>query len=458
MSIPISLGMLPPMLVGIALFGANVMNLEQWKEKNNKCRRYAHFDVRVNMKSVWSYISDPKRVERHGFYPFIHYEKRLDKFDKNTGRCKKKTRHIFYSAHMDRYILQYYGYKLNQEYNRRVIIDGINDVAIAYRTNLHKNNIHFAKQAIDFIRATGQGYVVIGDFTEFFDSLDHTYLKTMLKDLLGVHTLPNDYYAIYKNIIHFSYWERDHLLEVNGLPQTRRGAETLNRQDRVLSPEQFKQLKKEHVHSGRENDKGIPQGSAISAVFSNIYMLEFDKTMNDYVQSTKGLYLRYSDDFILVFPHMAREEFSTHLCTIHELINSIPNLVLQPDKTKVFEFNGSTLLSRNSDFFEDVCNDSNMLNYLGFAFDGNIVTIRDKTLSKYYYRMYRKIHGITACNGKTKSGKRIPLHTLYKKYSRKGKRNFITYAKRAESIFGPGEGISRGTKRHMQKIKRKLRP
>ena len=449
--------MLPPMLVGIALFGANAMNLEQWKEKNNKCRRYAHFDVRVNLESVWPYISDPIRVEKHGFYPFIHYEKRLDKFDKSTGRIKKKSRHIFYSAHIDRYILQYYGFKLNQEYNRRVIIDGINDAAIAYRTNLHKNNIHFAKQAIDFIRATGNGYVVIGDFTEFFDSLDHIYLKTMLKNLLGVQNLSDDYYAIYKNIIHFSYWERDHLLEVNGLPQTRRGIKTLNEKDRVLSPEQFRQLKRDNVHSGRNNGKGIPQGSAISAVFSNIYMLRFDKTMNDYVQNNKGLYLRYSDDFILVLPKKSREEFSSHLTTIRELINSIPNLVLQPDKTKIFEYSGSTVLSCNSDFLEDVGND-NILNYLGFAFDGKIVTIRDKTLSKYYYRMYRKIKGITTCNGKTKSGKRIPLHKLYEKCSRKGKRNFITYAKRAESVFGHGEGISRGTKRHMQKIKRKLHP
>ena len=48
-------------------------------------------------------------------------------------------------------------------------------VAVAYRTDLHKNNIHFAKVAVDFIRESGPCYIMIGDFTNFFDNLDHRY-------------------------------------------------------------------------------------------------------------------------------------------------------------------------------------------------------------------------------------------------------------------------------------------
>ena len=68
---------------------------------------------------------------------------------------------------MDRYIYQYYAYQLNEEYNKRVSIDGLDQCSIAYRNNLHMNNIHFAKQAFDKIKELKECYVVIGDFKTF---------------------------------------------------------------------------------------------------------------------------------------------------------------------------------------------------------------------------------------------------------------------------------------------------
>lgn len=53
------------MLVGIALFGANAMNLEQWKEKNSKCRRYAHFDVRVNLYWERDHLLEVNAISLH---------------------------------------------------------------------------------------------------------------------------------------------------------------------------------------------------------------------------------------------------------------------------------------------------------------------------------------------------------------------------------------------------------
>ena len=46
---------------------------------------------------------------------------------------------------------------------------------------------------------------MIGDFTDFFDNLNHVYLKKQLCDLLSVNRLPDDFYAVYKNVTHFSY-------------------------------------------------------------------------------------------------------------------------------------------------------------------------------------------------------------------------------------------------------------
>lgn len=82
-----------------------------------------------------------------------------------------------YSAHIDRYIYEYYAYRLNEIYNQYLQVHGIDRCSIAYRTNLHKNNIHFAKEAFDRIRAQKDCLVIHGVSTEYFDHIDHAYLK-----------------------------------------------------------------------------------------------------------------------------------------------------------------------------------------------------------------------------------------------------------------------------------------
>src|SRR5690554_4829578 len=91
------------------------LELKQWKNRNKKARTYSHFDHKVSLKRVWSYISNPRNVAMHGFYPFIHYVDKSTKYSKN-GKLPPKERKLCYSAHIDRYIFQYYGFKLNQMY------------------------------------------------------------------------------------------------------------------------------------------------------------------------------------------------------------------------------------------------------------------------------------------------------------------------------------------------------
>ncbi len=330
-------------------------------------------------------------------------------------------------------------------------------VAIAYRDNLkYNNNIYFAKKAFDFIRDFEDSYIIIGDFTKFFDSLDHKYLKGMLCNLLNIAQLPSDFYAVYKNITKYSYWEIDSLLELNKLDKTESGIKSLNSREKALSLDQLKKNKSTFMKK-QCNDYGIPQGSAISAVLSNIYMLVFDKRINDYVNSLDGLYMRYSDDFIIVLPKLTKDNFIEKFKKISDEIDSIPNLDLQPDKTQVFHCSNKILESCNNLVLSGVPNGNDFINYLGFTFDGRVVSIRDKTISKYYYRMYRKLKTIVKNNGYTKKGNRISNSNVYDKYSVKGafkgNGNFITYAKRAEKIFGEHEAIGRVTKRHMKKIK-----
>ena len=149
------------------------MYIEKMKEKN-LVRTYAHFDKRMSIDEVAHYIIDEKKIATHSFLPFIRYIKRFYKYD---GKKKSiKEREISYSSHMDRYIYQLYSLKLNEYYNVWIDRNQLDMVSIAYRTNLGRNNIDFSYLAFEFIKRTANCFVIIGDFTNFFDTLEHKYL------------------------------------------------------------------------------------------------------------------------------------------------------------------------------------------------------------------------------------------------------------------------------------------
>ena len=167
--------------------------------------------------------------------------------------------------------------------------------------------------------------------------------------------------------------------------------------------------------------------------------LSADKMINDLVTSNKGLYRRYSDDFIVIIPNITKEKFEIIFNSIKEILNQNGNPVLKDEKTRVYYYEEEKLKNINMDFLPKIANTKNELEYLGFCFTGDKIKIRDKTMSKFYYRMYKKIKTIALSHGKTKSGKNISGEKLYKLYSKYGKDdkkgNFITYNERCEKEF-----------------------
>lgn len=433
------------------------MDVLEWREQQSSTRKYAHFDKRTNLKNSWNYITQPAKIAAHPFYPFIHYTLTFKKY--NGKDIKIKNREICYSAHLDRCIYQYYSYLLNEKYNKCAEKNGFSDSAIAYRNNTHgKNNIHFAKQAFDFIKKQ-PCYIIVGDFTNFFDELDHRYLKQKMCAVLEQQSLPSDYYAVYKNITRFSKWDLKDILKINALLEKDEDRIILNSKDTIVTKEQFLDNCKKCIKPNK-NNYGIPQGSAISAVLSNIYMIDFDRAIRNFANQLKGLYLRYSDDFIIIIPDN-NCKFGDYLAQVNNIISTIPRLILQPDKTQIFYFADNAIECRSNDFIKEASSDNKTLNYLGFSFDGNRITIRDKTISKYYYRLYSKIKTIVTAGGITPKGNRISYHNLYLKYSKKGANigngNFLSYVKRAEDVFGKKTDVGRVSKVHLQKIRKKLK-
>lgn len=111
--------------------------------------------------------------------------------------------------------------------------------AIAYRTNKGLSTIDYAKNAFDFIMRQEDCIILVTDFRDFFENLDHEYLKSSLCDLLSCKMLPADYYAVFKNSTMYSYWEWKSLLEINHLDKHRGARKELNSKAIVLTRKEF---------------------------------------------------------------------------------------------------------------------------------------------------------------------------------------------------------------------------
>lgn len=428
------------------------------KKEIFKDKRYTHLDIKKHHQDYQERVKNVNWVSRHGFYPFIHFEINLDKYvDDELGKqVKSKTREIYYSAHIDRFIYEYYGNLLNNAYNHFVTEQGTGKASIAYRNNIPgKCNIHFAKEAFEFICKCDTAYVFVGDFSNFFDKLDHKYLKETIKDVLNKQKLNPAEYAIYKNITHFTYVEANDIESFKGKSRAE-----MRELDKYFDTEEFQTFKSRYLNKN-PNDYGIPQGSSISAVYANVYMIHFDKMMNDFATSNGGFYRRYCDDIVMVIPCLEEkikdESYKDIAKKIFSIKDQIKNLELNEDKTEQFFYNKGRL--------EVITGNSSLINYLGFTFDGKDVRIREKSLFKFYNRAYKKIKKVNISKSKMYfiAGEKA----VYKSYthlgntkSRKTYGNFLTYAYKAQKIFESSDyltcSIRRQVKGHWNKINNRL--
>ena len=117
---------------------------------------------------------------------------------------------------------------------------------------------------------------------------------------------------LFKNITRYSSWEWKLLVKASGESITERGIRRkINSKEVLLTKEQFQKYKKDIKKN--ESGIGIPQGSPISAVLSNVYMIEFDEQVKEYVSLNGGIYMRYSDDFLIVLPCERDDEITNYM-------------------------------------------------------------------------------------------------------------------------------------------------
>lgn len=416
-----------------------------------KPRKYLHFDRPLGQKPAFDYVSSPQKVATHSFYPFITYTSVILKYrlDNDRGIFVKnpKPRPISYSAHLDSHIYAYYCFLLSELYEQELARRGLHTSVLAFRSIDAKSNIHFAHDAFTEIKARGECCVLAFDVEKFFDRLDHARLKGAWAKLLGVEKLPADHFAVFRAITKSSSVDKVALYSKLGISIHNPRVED----KRLCSPRQFR----DEVRDGgllaiNQESRGIPQGSPISALLSNIYMLEFDLSLLSKLFVDEAVFYRYCDDILIICDLEKEDEIFDF---VDAKIRGM-GLSLQHKKTEVRQFRFDAAGKLRSD---------KPVHYLGFSFDGQREHIRSSSITRYYKKLRKRIwvskKAMDRCNelraGRGELPRELFLRTIYRGYSYLGRRNFISYGFRAAKIMD-SQSIRKQLRSHWKKLNKLL--
>jgi hypothetical protein len=225
-----------------------------------------------------------------------------------------------------------------------------------------------------------------------------------------------------------------------------------SRKRRLCDPDFFRErVRGEGLIEVNANSYGIPQGSPISALLSNVYMLEFDQWLAREVARIGGRYFRYCDDLLVIVDAAAAIDIIDKITgRIHA-----ERLTIQSEKTQTSNF------ALNVDKGKVTCD--RPLQYLGFTFDGTRTLIRSGSIARYRAKTNRGIrvaiatmknrNEIRASRGE--APRKLFVKKLYRRFAPVGRRNFASYGyKAARSMASPS--IRRQLRRHWPSMRQKI--
>jgi RNA-directed DNA polymerase len=376
-----------------------------------KPRGYRHFDAQVGA-SFAERISQVQVVERHSWLPLIHYEKRTKRYKPDKHKTIYKPRQIMYASHRDACILSKYAWDLSRQLDEHYKRSGLGQHVIAYR-KLGKSNYHFSADALRFARARPGCIVLCYDVSSFFDNIDHAILKDRLKRILKVAELPRDWFAVLRHVTRYSAVKKQALAD-----HPRFGSKLSMKSREPIAT--IAEIKVEGIPiESNANRFGIPQGTPISSVFSNLYLLDLDERMVDLCGQHGALYQRYSDDILII-------------CNADD-----EALITSAFQSQLREH----LLSLNDKYERTVFDsaDCEAFQYLGFNISTDGAVIRSSSLARQWRKARRSIARIKKIReAAIASGEAFKIFTkkLRKRFYPVGARNFSCYARRAAKVFG----------------------
>ncbi len=439
---------------------------KQWLSDNENfsdprdSKRYIHFDHPFAVKQIGKLQSIFIRgngLKNHDFLPLIKfviktprykYQENMEKYDLET-----KERPISFASHFDSKIYAYYAHALNTKYQDYIVSKGFSEVVLAYRSDLDgKSNIQFAKEAFDTVKARGQCTALALDIKGYFDSIDHTILKDQWSTILGGR-LSEDDYAVYKSLTRYNYVNRISLLKHFSLKIRGKNAKHISSFSQVLQGKTFsekmqsvrdarlitKNSSYDLLPDGKKRFFGVPQGSSLSALLSNIYLLKFDEDMWQMGKIMNFSYRRYCDDILIICNSDDASEIQKNVI---DKISKEYHLIIQDKKVDIIKFannsKGQIRAFNEKKRIEesipsiDHTNEQRLykaLQYLGFEFTGQKVLIRGTSLSRYMRKMRARIvKSVGMAYGSSGSNDRVFKQQLLKRYTHLGNNNFLKYA------------------------------
>lgn len=497
---------------------------ELWKEyiekveDNFKFKTYPqfdpHFNFLANKNNLYSLLSDPSlnRMKNHSFIPLLKVLQKTPRYrwqeddELSAGGyydLETKIRPILFASHFDTYIYGFYAFALNKIYQEYIHINGFQEVVLAYRNDLDgKCNIQFAKEAFDEVKLAftkdGECSVIALDIKGYFDHINHTILKRMWCKIINEDDLPIDQYKVYRSLTKYSYVnystflknfsinlrkiEKDQKKKYEGKKRIPKGYQSLldlipNDINGASFNDKMELLRKRRlitVNSMVEKSSnkrvfkrsGIPQGSAMSALLSNIYLADFDKQIFEKGRKEDFIYRRYCDDLLIICKPDQVNDIKDYMIN---LINSEYHLTIQDKKTDVIDFmpasNGQIRsfkreFDKESSTFNSIGNDEKNfknLQYLGFEYNGKSIYIRASSLSRFFRKMKaRVVKTISMAYSKNAKSNKIFKQQIYSRYTHLGKRNFLSYATNASKKYYVNSNGDRKEGMNSPNIKRQI--
>lgn len=374
-------------------------------------RGYKHFDVPVGERYVQA-IDVGSNINGHVWSPLIRYEKRVKRYKPKTGKTVYKQRPIMYASHKDACILSKYAADLTSRLDILYDDEHLSSHVIGYR-KLGRSNYHFSSDAYRFAKSIAPCVVLCFDISGFFDHLDHSLLKMRLKNLIGTSDLDKNWYKVLRQVTKYHYINRD-LLAAHPKFGPRLKSK---RPGPIASIAEIKSAGIPIVPN--PHAFGIPQGTPISSAFSNLYMLDVDRSMASICGANQALYQRYSDD-ILVICKIENEALIQS--TLMAAIKSA-KLDIQDEKTERALFDGSGEAG---------------FQYLGFNISESRAVIRPGSLARQMRKIKSSIKRTLEIGKKSISeGRSDKIYTkrLRRRFYPVGMRNFSSYARRAAKVF-----------------------
>lgn len=376
-------------------------------------RGYLHFDGRVSISRVdgsdktdpaYRLLTSAANIEKHSFLPFLREDQRVRKYRDKAASTPEgdlrrhdqqyptiKNRPIMYASHLDASVYSLYNSILGKQYEQMVIDRKLSSTVIAYRpvsipgTTRNKSNIDFAKELYEKIKDSKEDVgILLLDVSGFFDNLKHKRLYGKWCIVLNSRKLPSDHKAIFDNISQFRYVFASDAYKSLGLDTEDIKSLRKKRRAVLCGPAEFNaKIKKQNLIHKNKSGSGIPQGSPISGLLANIYMLDFDTKVKALTDSLGGAYMRYSDDIAVLVP-------PSKLVGVYQEIQALiseEELKISTKKTDCFIYQHKPGRFVNVVRQLDPTNRLNIKKYpqyLGFVFTEDNIHIRGNTLARRF--------------------------------------------------------------------------